>query len=224
VGRVLAELEANNELANTLIVYTGDHGLNAGHHGVWEKANATVPQNFLEESARISCTLSWPAGGIRQNVVCEDLVNHCDLWATLLDLAGATPDAQAAAQINSPGISYLPQLRGHSAPSWRKLMISEYGNARMARSSRYKLIRRYPFKGVIFSDELYDLQEDPRETVNRIHDAALQQIVRDYSAQLDRFFATYTVAGHGGLDLEHQPGYTNQSPWIRAANEHLKPA
>ena len=34
------------------MVYTSDHGLNAGHHGLWEKGNITTPQNFLDESIR----------------------------------------------------------------------------------------------------------------------------------------------------------------------------
>ena len=67
VGKVLNELKATGQMENTLIVYTGDHGLNCGQHGVWEKGNATIPQNFLEESIRMSCTVSWPVGGIRQN-------------------------------------------------------------------------------------------------------------------------------------------------------------
>jgi hypothetical protein len=113
------ELKAAGELANTLIVYTGDHGLNTCHHGMWEKGNGTVPQNFLEESIRVSCALSWPAGGIRQNATCDDSVNHCDLWATLLDVAGASPAAAVAEQVNSPGVSYLPQLRGAADPLWR---------------------------------------------------------------------------------------------------------
>jgi arylsulfatase A-like enzyme len=216
VGRVLAELDAGGEMDNTLIVYTSDHGLNAGHHGLWEKGNATVPQNFLEESTRVSCTVSWPAGGIRRNATCEDFVSHPDLWATLLDVAGASPDAKTAAAIHSPGVSYLPQLRGQTALSWRKTMISEYGNARMARTDRYKLIRRYPYKGVNFPDELYDLQADPRETVNRHQDAGLQPVVDELSSQIDRFFADYTVPGHSGLDLEHQPECSPVSPWIRA--------
>ena len=56
VGRVLDELESTGQLENTLVVYTGDHGLNAGHHGMWEKGNATLPQDFLEESIRVPCT------------------------------------------------------------------------------------------------------------------------------------------------------------------------
>jgi arylsulfatase A-like enzyme len=204
IGNVLAELEATGELANTLVVYTGDHGLNTCHHGMWEKGNGTVPQNFLEESVRVPCALSWPAGGIRQNATCDDLVNHCDLWATLLDVAGASPAAATAEQINSPGVSYLRQLRGTADPSWRRVIISEYGNARMARDMRYKLIRRYAYNGVRFSDELYDLENDARETINRINDPQLATAIEKLSAELDRFFGKYTVAGQSGLDLDHK--------------------
>lgn len=219
VGKVVAELERSGQLENTLIVYTSDHGLNCGQHGMWEKGNGTIPQNFLEESIRVPCTLSWPAGGVRQDEACDDPVDHCDLWATLLEIAGAVPDEDSARLINSPGRSYLPQLRGREAHGWRQTLICEYGNARMARSGRYKLIERYPYRGVSFPNELYDLDQDPRETVNRYDDVALQSVVQDLSAELRRFFARYTVPGHSGLELEHQPECTPQSPWIVAANE-----
>jgi arylsulfatase A-like enzyme len=217
VGKVLAALEATGQMEDTLIVYTGDHGLNCGQHGMWEKGNATIPQNFLEESIRVACTLSWPAGGIRQGATSDSLVNHPDLWATLLEIAGASPDAQTAAKINSPGVSYVRQLRGKNVQTWRQTVFGEYGNARMARTNRYKLIRRYPYAGVTFPDELYDLQEDPRETTN-CHDAPKHNgIVKQLSAELDQFFARYTVPGHSGLDLEHQPKCTEASPWLMAA-------
>lgn len=217
VGRILAELESTGQMENTLIVYTSDHGLNAGQHGMWEKGNGTLPQNFFEESVRVSCTVSWPAGGIRQNAVCDDFVNHCDLWATLLDVAGASPDEQTAARINSPGRSYLGQLRGQKAQSWRQTIISEYGNARMARTDRYKLIRRYPYGGLCFFNELYDLKEDPRETVNRFRDPSLRKIIHELTEEINRFFGKYTVPGHSGLDLASQWECTPASPWIAAA-------
>ncbi len=219
VGKVLATLQATGQLDNTLIVYTGDHGLNCGHHGVWEKGNATTPQNFLEESIRIACTLSWPAGGIRQNVTCDNFVSHPDLWATLLEIAGAVPDAATAAQINSPGVSYLRQLRGQGVPGWRQTMICEYGNARMARTARYKLIKRYPYAGVGLPDELYDLEHDPRETKNIHDDPALKPVIRQLTGEVDQFFAKYTVPGHSGLELEHQPKCAPASPWLKAAKE-----
>ncbi|MEO6803055.1 MAG: sulfatase-like hydrolase/transferase [Granulicella sp.] len=217
VGKVLDALKAAGQMENTLVIYTGDHGLNAGQHGLWEKGNATIPQNFLEESIRISCTVSWPGGGFNQNAICDDLVSHPDLWATLLDVAEATPDTATAAKINSPGQSYLRQLRGKKVSGWRQTMISEYGNARMARNGRYKLIRRYPFAAVTFPDELYDLREDPRETVNRYSDPALKSVIEELSGEIDQFFAKYTVPGHSGLDMEHQPECTPASPWLVAA-------
>ncbi len=217
VGKVLAALQATGQLDNTLIVYTGDHGLNTGHHGIWEKGNATHPQNFLEESIRIGCTISWPAGGIRQNVSCDDFVSHPDLWATLLEVAGAMPDAATAAQINSPGASYLRQLRNQSVQGWRQTMICEYGNARMARTKHYKLIKRYPYAGVKLPDELYDLEQDPRETKNCHDDPALKPVIAQLSGELDQFFAKYTVSGHSGLDMEHQPEFAPSSPWLKAA-------
>ncbi|MEO6923040.1 MAG: sulfatase-like hydrolase/transferase, partial [Bryocella sp.] len=135
VGKVLDELESMGKLKDTLVVYTGDHGLNAGQHGIWEKGNATVPQNFFEESIRIPCAISWPAGGIPCNLESELPINHCDTFQTLLDIAGAIPDAALAEKINSPGRSYLQQLRGENLQRWKDNVVLEYGNARMVRKN-----------------------------------------------------------------------------------------
>jgi len=215
VGKVLAELETSGQLENTLVVYTGDHGLNAGHHGVWEKGNATTPQNFLEESIRIGCTLAWPAGGIIAGRVSDLMVNHCDLFATLLDAAGITLDASTAAKINSPGRSYLPALRGKPADRWRTEQIVEYGNARMIRTDSHKLILRYPFGGIRYPDEFYDLKADPRETVDRIDDPQMSGLVKELTAKVDEYFAKYSEPEHDGLTMESQPRCTPASPWLR---------
>ncbi len=222
VGRVLAELETLGELDNTLIVYTADHGYNAGHHGIWEKGNGTNPQNFFDESIRVPCMISWPAGGIMQKATCDDAANHCDLHATLLDVAHATPSTSMAARINSPGRSYLSQLRGHPAENPQHVEICEYGNARMIRDDRYKLIRRSPFGGIRFADELYDLHDDPRETTNRIEDPSLASTIAKLSRQLQEFFDQYTVPDHSGLRLAHQPECTTGSPWLVAVEYYKR--
>jgi choline-sulfatase len=216
VGELIDAVADKGELDNTLLVYTGDHGLNCGQHGIWEKGNSTWPQNFLEESVRIACTVSWPNGGVRRGATCPDFVNHCDLWATLLDAAGAAPSGRDAAEVNSPGRSYLERLRGESRSDWRRTIVSEYGNARMARTARYKLIRRYPFQGYTYPDELYDLQEDPRETANRSGDEALRSVQADLGAEIDRFFAAYSIPGRTGLELERQARCADPSPWFHA--------
>jgi arylsulfatase A-like enzyme len=215
VGRIIDELKSTGQFENTLIVYTGDHGLNCGHHGIWEKGNGTSPQNFLDESVRVNCTLSWPAGGILQNITCGDIVNHCDLWATLLDIAGATPDAKTLASINSPGRSYLHQLTGKPATDWPKAQISEYGNARMIRTAQFKLILRYPYADYTYPSELYDLQNDPRETINYFTDPKFADTVKSLTAQMNAFFEKYTIPSHSGLALQSQPICNNASPWMQ---------
>jgi arylsulfatase A-like enzyme len=216
VGKVLDKLESLGQMANTLVVYTGDHGLNAGQHGMWEKGNGTTPQNFLEESIRVPCAVAWANGGIPSGLESDLLVNHCDLFATLLDAAKAIPGADAAKRINSPGRSYLPQLLGRTALDWRNFIIFEYGNARMIRGDGYKLILRYPYRGVNFAHELYDLKADPRETANLYDDPQYGQTIKQMSERLNEFFSRYTVPAHDGLDLEHQATATTSSPWMRA--------
>jgi arylsulfatase A-like enzyme len=214
VGRVIDELKAAGEFENTLIIYTGDHGLNCGHHGIWEKGNGTLPQNFFDESVKVNCTLSWPAGRFLQNAVCTDIVNHCDLWATLLDIAGAIPDAAALARINSPGRPYLNQLLGKPAINWADAQISEYGNARMIRTADSKLILRYPYGKQQFASELYDMKNDPRETVNLFADPKHANAVKTLKARMDSFFEKYTVPGRSGLAMQTQPLCNAGSPWL----------
>jgi len=206
VGRLLDELAARGELDNTLVVYTGDHGLNAGQHGMWEKGNATVPQNFLEESIRVPCLLSWPAGGIPRNRESDLPVSHCDLFATLLAAANAP-----FGSYKGPGQSYLAHLRGNAAATWRNQVICEYGNARMIRANGHKLILRYPYQGVTFPNELYDLKADPRETLNIYRESPL---TKQMTNALNEFFARYSNPQHSGLNLENQPLATKASPWL----------
>jgi arylsulfatase A-like enzyme len=212
VGRVIDNLREHGELDDTLVVYTADHGLNCGHHGMWEKGNGTVPQNFLEESIRVACTLAWPNGGLLGGGTCPSLVSHPDLWATLLDVAGGS----AGGASRSPGRSYLAALRGE-ADVRRDAVFGEYGNARWVRTATHKLVLRYPFDGVRAPDELYDLSADPRETTNRFADPAIGDVVRALSARLDAFFRTYTVPAHDGLRLAEQPRCSEDEPWRVAA-------
>ncbi len=211
VGRVLDELDGQGARGDTLVVYTADHGHMNGHHGLVSKGNATIPQNFLEESIRVPSLFSWP-GTIAPARVLEPMVDHCDLFRTLLDAGGAEPPPEAAAEIHSPGRSFLPLLRGE-APAWRDAQFCEYGNARMIRTAELKLIRRYPGPNGHFGDELYDLRADPRETANRIDEPAFAAAVAALGARLDAHFAEYELPGRGGSEIARRPRCNPHEPW-----------
>ncbi|HXE14927.1 MAG TPA: sulfatase-like hydrolase/transferase [Bryobacteraceae bacterium] len=222
VGKALDALESLGQMDNTIVIYTGDHGLNAGHHGMWEKGNATIPQNFFEESIRVPCSIAWRNGGIPQGLESDLPVNHCDLFATLLEAAGATPHRDAAERINSPGRSYLPHLLGKSTEPWRDDVVCEYGNARMMRHDGYKLILRYPYGGVEFANEFYDLRADPRETTNLYEKPEYKKAIQQMTARTDGFFAKYRDPAHDGLRLQDQPLATPASPWLQALKSKTK--
>ena len=220
IGRILDELEGSGQLAETLLIYTADHGHMCGHHGLFGKGNATTPQNFLDESILVPCVWSWPQR-LEGGRECDAMVDHCDLFATVLDVAAVSPDENALAQINSPGRSYLTLLTGE-ASAWRESQCCEYGNARMIRTDRYKLVRRYPCRELQFDDELYDLDEDPRETANRINDGRLVNIAETLSHRMEKFFRSYEISGRSGTRIDQQPGCNNDMAWTRRPDGIVK--
>lgn len=156
VGRILDELETSGFLENTLIVYTSDHGLCLGHHGIWGKGNATAPQNMIEESMRIPMILSAPAI-LPKATRRSEFVDHLDLYQTILDYAELAPPTN-----NYAGRSLLKLFTERA--DWRAVQFGEYGTARMIRTHSHKLIRRYNNQ----TSELFDLNSIAGEEKNII--------------------------------------------------------
>ncbi len=70
------------------MIYTSDHGMMVGHHGLIGKSNATIPQNLYEESIRVPMILSWPGGFPEAGIILDLPFDHLDLFQTILDAAG----------------------------------------------------------------------------------------------------------------------------------------
>ena len=216
MGRIIDELANQQTLDNTLIVYTSDHGHMNGHHGLHTKGNATVPQNFLEESIRVPCLLSWP-GHIQADQVYSQSVDHCDLFMTLADAAGCDC-AQLKSDSPRPGMSYLPLLAGKSDFNAQEAQYCEYGNARMIRTNQFKLIKRYPGPNGHFDDELYDLKKDPQETRNVINLPENAEQVSMLTKQLAEHFAQYEIEAKSGVHIAKLPRHNGNEPWVLAPN------
>ncbi|MYD09244.1 MAG: sulfatase-like hydrolase/transferase [Chloroflexi bacterium] len=215
VGRLLDELEAQRARAETLIVYTSDHGLNLGQHGIWGKGNGSEPLNMLEESIRVPLILNQP-GVVESGQARAEFVTHCDLHQTLLDFAGVAPVADAELP-QLPGRSFKPMLPGEPAADWQNIYIGEYGPVRAIRDRRYKLVRRAE------GDLLHDLDADPRETVNQIDEADCRPVAARLSAQLDAFFARYEVAAYSGKRGDALPIHNRHEAWRAADQSQIDP-
>ena len=81
VARVLKTLEANGQLANTLIVYTSDHGM----------PFPRVKGNEYENANHVPFAVMWKNGIKSPGRKVDDYVSMTDLAPTFLDVAGVTP-------------------------------------------------------------------------------------------------------------------------------------
>jgi arylsulfatase A-like enzyme len=181
VGRILAYLQDNDLIDDTLIIYTSDHGDAAGSHGMMDKHYV-----MYEEEIRTPLLFSWK-NRIEPGICDSFVMNELDLGPTLLELANIPiPDS-------FQGNSLVPCLedKEHTV---RDIVYSEYNGQqfglytqRMVRDRKYKYIWN-----ATDIDELYDLQEDPWELVNRVDDTRLEKIQKQLRRKL---FTQFTASG-----------------------------
>jgi arylsulfatase A-like enzyme len=81
VGRILDALEKSGKADNTYIIFTSDHGLACGHHGLMGK------QNMYDHSLRVPFIVNGP--GVKAGLKIDAPIHLQDAMATALDLAGA---------------------------------------------------------------------------------------------------------------------------------------
>ncbi len=217
LANLLDLLEASGDLENTLVIYTSDHGLMVGHHGLLGKSNATLPQNLYEESIRVPMILSWPSGFPEAGISLDVPFDHLDLFQTILDAAGVNLAEGLRHQINSPGTSLLPRLQNPEF-EWRRYRFTEHGNVRQINDGHYKLVRRFPPLDPQFGDELYDLEADPREYINLIKAPEYSKIAAELSAALDFHFERYEDPEHSGRTVIEQPPCNGIEPWQKLAD------
>ncbi|MBQ6685467.1 MAG: sulfatase-like hydrolase/transferase, partial [Firmicutes bacterium] len=183
VGRILDQLEADGILDETLIVFTGDNGMNMGHHGIWGKGNGTNPVNMYDTAVKVPGLFRLP-GTVQQGVVNHEMISHYDFYETLLDIAGV-PFEQPE---ELPGTSFAPLLTGEQKRVRDSVVIlDEYGPCRMIRTYEWKLVLRTP-EG---PNELYDLVHDPGEETNRFDDPACADIIQHLKAEMDSWYEKY---------------------------------
>lgn len=160
-GRILDALDHTGLAENTLVVFTTDHGELLGDHGLWMKG----PFHY-EPLVRVPLLLRWPQG-FPGGQTLSTLISHVDLAPTILSAAGL--DRPAALD----GFDALPLLRGE-ASSLRDAALIECvddpGGLRL--KTLVTVDRKLTWYCGQDYGELYDLETDGREKVNRWDDPA----------------------------------------------------
>ncbi|GIP26543.1 arylsulfatase A family protein [Paenibacillus sp. J23TS9] len=152
IGRVLQSLANSGRLENTIVIYTSDHGLSVGRHGLLGK------QNLYDHSIRVPWLIQGP--GIPAGRRIDQLNYQFDIFPTLCAMAGLNaPDGIA-------GQSMADLIRGE-VDRGRETVYALYRDIqRMVKDERWKMIkyRRSELTGQ-GSDckQLFDLKNDPWE-------------------------------------------------------------
>lgn len=189
-GRVLTALEKSSHRENTIVILTSDHGYHMGEKDWLFKLTT------WEESTRVPLVLR-PARSKTAASAIDHPVSLVDLYPTLIDLCGLSPDP------NSGG-NTLP-LDGHSLRSF--LGISEtqawrgpevalsciYGEYPVGRDEAGKVeeqhftVRSRDWRYVLCNngeEELYDHRSDPHEWQNLAKEDAYKSTKARLKTQL----------------------------------------
>lgn len=216
VGELLAYLEKEGLLDNTVIVYTSDQGFWMGEHGWFDK------RMMYEESFRTPLLIRYPKQ-IQGGTHTDALVQNIDFAPTFLNLAGVEVPAQME------GRSLMPLFDGSKPEDWRTSLYYHYYDYPTfhlvrrhdgVRTTRYKLIHFYGMGGYAGADadmrregtrenrvyqmlnaanyfpatspdinynELYDLQTDPHELNNLYGKPGYEKITAELQRELDGY-------------------------------------
>ncbi len=153
IGRVLERLQAMGELDNTYIIYTADHGIAIGRHGLQGK------QNLYEHTWRVPFIAKGP--GIPAGKRVAGNAYLLDLLATFCDLTGVP------APETNEGLSLKPVLTGKTDRIRDTLYGVYCGNdkpgMRCVRKGDWKLIQYETADGKVKETQLFNLAENPHE-------------------------------------------------------------
>ncbi len=169
IGRILRALKKSGKADNTIIVFSADHGLAVGQHGLMGK------QNQYDHSVRMPYVFSGP--GIEAGKKNDALVYLQSAFATTCEMAQV--DVPETVQFPS----LVPLLQGKTKKGYDSVYGAYRDLQRMVRTDRYKLIR-YPHVNEV---QLFDMKKDPWEMKDLAEDPKYAKRVKELDVDLRRW-------------------------------------
>lgn len=192
IGRILAELRRSTDWENTIVIFTSDHGLAIGSHGLRGK------QNMYEHTIGVPLIMVGPGIPADQRISAQCYLR--DLFPTICELAAVPiPDAV-------DGRSLMPLVNGMVKSIYPHVFGYFRNVQRMVRTERWKLIH-YP---EIDRTQLFDLESDPLEMRNLAEHpdqagitANLRNVLRDWQDSVND--PADRISAHGQRKSVEQP-------------------
>ena len=201
IGKLLEQLETLGLAQKTLVIVTADHGESLDEHGIHMRH-----AGLYEAVIRIPL-IFWAPAVLRRPRVVDAVVKSVDIMPTILDILDIPGPGD-----QMKGRTLLPLMAGGTDDGRRFAHAEHMGRSQvMVRSARWKYIKT--LKQTRISDsfvldegqrELYDLLNDPEETVNL--SAKHLGRVREFEDEITRWRAS-SQAG-----LPQQPAQPAATP------------
>ncbi len=184
LGRLFEGMSAGGYLESTVIILTSDHGENFGEHGVHFRHSL-----LYESSIAVPLLVRYPKE-VRPGTRVSAPVESVDIYPAALELAGLrgwgnpidgrsllkTMEADSGkAFVFSESRFYDPSFARYE--NYRISVSGVDGKWTCVRHGDLKLIRAPTLSGVEW--ELYDLADDPGETVNLSGEHPMEELLRE---------------------------------------------
>jgi len=228
VGDLLATLERDGLLEDTIVVYASDHGELAGEHGLWWK------HTWHEASARVPFFVETPAhrAGEAEGATVGTPASLLDLFPTLCGLVGV--DVPEGVDGEDLSASVEEGVEPDRAPVVCDNLIPRWGEG-----TEFRMVRDGDYKYVAFRDApgiLFDLAADPLEQTNLAPEAggedrvALEEMrafveeTMDFEAVEEERLRDRELQEEYALDAEVSPSgncYLTPDGTVIDADKHL---
>ncbi|MHB8897424.1 MAG: sulfatase family protein [Thermoguttaceae bacterium] len=162
VGKVLTTLDETGRAANALVIFCSDNG-------AYPIAASNAPfrgyaSELFDGGIHVACMARWP-GRLPAGVVDDRPVLTFDLTASILAAAGCVPPPDRPLD----GIDVLGQIAAGGPPTPRPLFWRARRADRTWRAIRHGNLKYVSCQdGNRLEEYLFDLAEDPGESVNRL--------------------------------------------------------
>ncbi len=159
VGRIMDAVEQAGIAADTVIIFSSDHGEMLGNHGLLWKG-----PYMLDDLLRVPLVVG-KADGVERRVTTNEVTSGVDVFASCCDIAGIdAPRTSGQSFVNGDLELFPAGPRGFALAEWESSRHS-VATARTVRTKEWK----YTTFNNGEAGELYDLVNDPGE-MNNLHD------------------------------------------------------
>ncbi|MFW6259575.1 MAG: sulfatase [Tangfeifania sp.] len=175
IGKVLDKLEDLGMTENTIVILWGDHGWHLGEHNLWCKHC-----NFEKV---LHTPLIIKAPGKKAGIKTDALVEYVDIYPSLCELAGLEKP------FHLQGKSFVP-LAENPDLSWKEAVYCRWIRGETVVTQTHTYTQWYnDNSGEVEARMLYDLENDPEETVNISEVRENKKLVLNLAEKLEKHIA-----------------------------------